>query len=106
MKLSGIDGVIVDWYGMDSFNDYAINNTRTLDLLKYTRKAGLKFSLCYEDSTIKQEVLSGFITAADAMAHAQQTMLYAETNFFTDLSFLRWNTSPVLLNFGPQCFSH
>jgi hypothetical protein len=44
MKLGGIDGVIVDWYGMDNFNDYAVNNQRTLALLNYTRKAGLKFS--------------------------------------------------------------
>src|ERR1700689_1899802 len=39
MKLAGVDGVIVDWYGMDNFNDYALINTRTLDLLNYTRKA-------------------------------------------------------------------
>jgi hypothetical protein len=105
IKLGGMDGVIVDWYGTDNFNDYAVNNARTLALFNYTRKAGLKFSLCYEDSTIKQEIAGGFITAAAAVAHAQQTMLYAETNFFTDPSFLRWQTSPVLLNFGPQYFT-
>src|ERR1700722_4481607 len=27
MKLAGIDGAIVDWYGTDNFNDFAINNT-------------------------------------------------------------------------------
>src|SRR5208283_2317942 len=32
MKLAGIDGVIVDWYGMDNFNDYGVNNSRTLAL--------------------------------------------------------------------------
>ena len=103
MKLAGIDGVIVDWYGMDNFNDYAVNNQRTLALFNYTRKAGLKFSLCYEDATIKQET-NGFITASAAIAHAQQTMLYAQTNFFTDASFLRLSNVPVLLNFGPQYF--
>ena len=106
MKLGGIDGAVVDWYGMDNFNDYALNNARTLDLFNYTRKAGLQFSLCYEDATIKQEVTGGFITAAGAVDHAQQTMLYAQTNFFDDASFLRWQTSPVLLNFGPQYFTN
>jgi len=100
MKMSGIDGVVVDWYGVDNFNDYAINNTRTLDLFNYTRKAGLKFSLCYEDATIGQEVGGGFITAAGAITHAQQAMLYAQSNFFADPSFLRWKTLPVLLNLG------
>jgi Glycosyl hydrolase family 99 len=105
MKLAGIDGVIVDWYGMDNFNDYAINNLRTLALFNYIRKAGLKFSLCYEDATIKQET-NGFITASAAIAHAQQTLLYAQTNFFTDASFLRLNNAPVFLNFGPQYFKN
>jgi len=104
MKLAGIDGVIVDWYGPDDFNDYAVNNQRTLALFNYIRKAGLKFSLCYEDQTIRQEVNGHYITAGAATAHAQQTMLYAQTNFFTDPSFLRLGNAPVLLNFGPQYF--
>ena len=29
MKLSGIDGVIVDWYGMEDFWDYAVLNEST-----------------------------------------------------------------------------
>jgi hypothetical protein len=105
MKLGGIDGVIVDWYGMDNFDDYALNNQRTLALFNYTQKAGLAFSLCYEDATIKSEINGGFITASDAVAHAEQTMLYAQTNFFTNASFLRFSNAPVLLNFGPQYFT-
>ena len=30
MKLGGIDGVIVDWYGQDNYYDYLVNNQRTL----------------------------------------------------------------------------
>jgi hypothetical protein len=109
MKLAGIDGVIVDWYGQDNYYDYSINNQRTLALFNYTRKAGLKFSLCYEDATIQAEINGGSmngvnVTAGTAIAHAQQTMLYAQTNFFTDPSFLRLSNAPVLLNFGPQYF--
>ena len=106
MKLAGIDGVVADWYGPDNFNDYAINNQRTLALLAYTRKAGLKFSLCYEDQTIQQEINGGYITASGAIYHAQQTMLYAQTNYFTDPSFLRLSNAPVFMNFGPQYFKN
>jgi hypothetical protein len=106
MKLAGIDGVIVDWYGMDNYNDYAINNQRTIALFQWAQKAGLKFSLCYEDATIQQEVNGGFISSSAAIAHAQATMLYAETNFFTNSSFLRLSNAPVLLNFGPQYFKN
>jgi hypothetical protein len=104
MKLAGVDGVIVDWYGMDNFNDYAINNQRTAALFQFTREAGLKICLCYEDQTIQQEINGGYIQASNAISHAQQTMLYAETNYFNDPSYLRWNNQPVLLNFGPQYF--
>jgi hypothetical protein len=106
MKLGGIDGVIVDWYGPDNLYDYGLNNQRTMALFNYTRKAGLKFSLCYEDSTIKNEIAANYdgITAGNAIAHAQQSMLYVQTNFFTDSSFLRLNNAPVFLNFGPQYF--
>ena len=106
MKLAGIDGVIVDWYGIDNFDDYVLINQRTADLFNYTRKAGLKFSLCYEDATIGNEISGGFITAANATNHAQQAMLYAQTNYFTDPSYLRLTNMPVLLNFGPQYFKN
>lgn len=104
MKLAGLDGVVVDWYGPDDYNDYALNNQRTAALFQFTRKAGLKFCLCYEDQTIQQEVNGHFIAAGDAVAHAQQTLLYVQTNYFIDPSYLRWSNQPVLLNFGPQYF--
>jgi hypothetical protein len=105
MKLAGIDGVIVDWYGMDNYLDYGVNNQRTLALFGWTRRAGLKFSLCYEDATIANEVSGGFLSSNDAVAHASQTILYAETNFFNDPGFLRLQGRPVLLNFGPRYFT-
>lgn len=104
MKLAGIDGVVVDWYGMDDYLDYGSNNQNAELLLKCVRRAGLKFSLCYEDQTLQREVSGGFISAGEAVGHAQQTMLYVQTNYFKDPSFLRLNNRPVLLNFGPQFF--
>jgi hypothetical protein len=106
MKLAGVDGVVVNWYGADNFNDYAINNQRTLALLNYTRKAGLKFCLCYEDQTIKHEIDGAYITVAAAISHAQQTMLYAQSNYFSDPNYLRLSNAPVFLNFGPQYFKN
>jgi hypothetical protein len=106
MKLAGIDGVIVDWYGPDEFHDYGLNNQRTLALFHYIRKAGLKFSLCFEDSTIKNEIGGNYggVNASNAISHAQASLLYAQANFFTDASFLRLGDAPVFLNFGPQYF--
>jgi hypothetical protein len=110
MKLSGIDGVIVDWYGPDNYYDYLINNQRTLDIFNYAAKAGLKFGLCYEDATIQAEINGGCmngvcVNAGNAIAHAQSEMLYVQTNYLSYANFLKWNNQPVLLNFGPQYFS-
>ncbi len=104
MKLAGIDGVIVDWYGRESHLDYGINNERTAALFNFTRKAGLKFALCYEDRTVLQQINDGVLAATNAIRHAQQTMLYVQSNYFGDPSYLQLSNRPVLLNFGPQFF--
>jgi hypothetical protein len=104
MKLAGVDGVIVDWYGSANFLDYGINNQTTLKLFQFTRKAGLKFSICYEDQTIRHMIDGNYLAAGDAISHARQEMLYLKTNFFSDASYLRLKGKPVLLNFGPQYF--
>ena len=106
MKLAGVDGVIADWYGMDNYLDYGPINQRTTALLETTRRAGLIFALCYEDRTIQVEINGGFLASSNALAHAQQTMRYAETNYFNASHYLRRNNRPVLLNFGPQYFKN
>jgi hypothetical protein len=104
MKLSGIDGVIVDWYGFAQYLDYGVNNQAAAKLFEFTRKAGLKFSVCYEDQTIKHMIDGNYLAASNAIPHAQQVMLYLQTNFFSDPSYFRLNGKPLLLNFGPQYF--
>jgi len=104
MKLAGIDGVIVDWYGSANILDYAENNQATLKLFQVTRRAGLKFSICYEDQTMRHLIDENYLSAANAVSHARQEMLYLQSNFFSDSSYLRLQGRPVLLNFGPQYF--
>lgn len=104
MKLAGIDGVVVDWYGSANFLDYGINNEATAKLLQFTRKAGLEFSICYEDQTVQHMIDAGYLAPNGDVSHAQREMLYLQTNFFSDASYLRLRGRPVLLNFGPQHF--
>lgn len=104
MKLAGISGVIVDWYGSTDYYDYASVNRNTAKLFEYTRRAGLKFAICYEDQTIQRLIEGRRLTADDTILHAQQEMLYLQTNFFCDPSYFRLNGKPLLENFGPQYF--
>ncbi len=101
MKLAGIDGVIVDWYGMDHVNDYALIDQRASALLKFAARAGLKFCLCYEDRSIQAAVKAGRFPASEAVSRAQEAMLYAQSHYFNHPAYLRQaGQKPVLLNFG------
>lgn len=58
MKLAGIDGVIVDWYGLAQQDDYPQSHQAALALFTASAKLGLKFAVCFEDRT------SGALSAA------------------------------------------
>jgi hypothetical protein len=104
MKLSGIDGVIVDWYGIESFWDYGTINASTNKLFEVIKKAGLKFVVCYEDATVKNMVENGRIKEEDAIAHGQKVMAYLQETWFGDEAYLKVDGRPLLFNFGPQYF--
>jgi hypothetical protein len=100
MKLAGLDGVIIDWYGTRDFNDYAENHEHTRKLIPWLKKAGLRFALCYEDQAIGQMKLK----AGDDMKQGLLDLQWAEKHWFNDASYVKQNDRPVLLVFGPQHF--
>jgi hypothetical protein len=106
MHLSGIDGVIVDWYGTEPFWDYAVLNEATTALFAHVKKAGLRFAICYEDQTIKHMVDNKHLPVADVYTHGQGVMRYLEDTWFQDEAYLKVLDQPVLLVFGPQYFKN
>ncbi len=100
MKLAGIDGIIVDWYGSEDFWDYGIINQNTSSVFEFVKKAGLEFAICYEDQTIEKMVDNNHIKSAEAIQYAQQAMQYLQINWFADAHYLKLNSRPVLLSFG------
>lgn len=104
MKLSGIEGVIVDWGGNEEYYDYGLINESTNELFNFIKKAQLKFSICYEDATIGNMVNDNHISEQYAHNYGQGVMLYMQEQWFNDESYLKINNRPVLLNFGPQYF--
>ncbi len=104
MKLSGIDGVTVDWYGIEDFYDYAIINQSTHALFNYIEMAGLSFSICYEDYPVGLMVDAGHLNINDVVTHGQDVMLYMQDNWFIEDIYLKLSDQPVLLNFGPQYY--
>ena len=98
MKLSGIDGVIVDWYGLQDFRDYAILHRNTQQLVDQVNRLGMKFVICYEDQTIPIMAKAGRIK--DRVTHAVSEIEWLTQNWFVHDSYVQLGGRPVLLSFG------
>ena len=105
MKVAGIDGVIVDWYGTSSLFDYPLIHDATERLFEAVRTAGLSFAICYEDQTVSNLINYGSITPGQAIQHAQDDMTFVRDVWTSDPAYLRLDGAPVILNFGPQYFT-
>ncbi|WP_428386135.1 glycoside hydrolase family 71/99-like protein [Mucisphaera sp.] len=101
MKLAGVDGIIVDWYGISDAVDYPIIHTATLAIFEQTRRLGMEFAVCYEDRTIQLLVEREHITPDQITEHLTQTMQWLQDNWFQQPNYTRINGHPLLLNFGP-----
>jgi hypothetical protein len=99
---NGIDGVIVDWYGTSVMQIIRLIRPRNLK----PKKAGLLFSICYEDQTVKTQVEAHKLNDADVYTQGQADLAYLETNWFQDEAYLKTQVQPVLFNFGPQYFKN
>lgn len=100
MKLAGIDGVIVDWYGLTDFRDYAILHRNTTRLLQQCERLKMKFVICYEDQTIPALVEGERITAAERVSHAVKEIEWLSKDWFKSGSYVKLDGKPVLLSFG------
>lgn len=98
IKLAGIDGILIDYYGKWNFNDYAQLLLASNAVIEMCQKVGLNFGLVYEDRTLQSIVNQGFSNKIDL---ARGDMVYMEENYFKQDNYFKLNEKPVLLNFGP-----
>lgn len=105
MKLAGIDGVIIDWYGIQKFRDYAEIHRNSEHLVKYLKKAKLQFAVCYEDQSVKHMIAENVLPKQADVMHGQLILKWLAENWFDDDAYVKINGRPVLLVFGPQYFT-
>lgn len=100
MKLAGIDGVIVDWYGLSDLFDYPIIHRNTAALFPKAAELGLKIGICYEDQTIPKLVEAKRLAPGERAPHARREMDWLRAHWFREPAYLRWAGKTVLLSFG------
>ena len=100
MKLAGIDGVIVDWYGLTDFRDYANLHRNTTRLLETAERLKMKFAICYEDQTIPALESGKRLAGKDRVTHAVSEINWLGKYWFQSPSYLKLQGKPVLLSFG------
>jgi hypothetical protein len=94
MKYAGIDGVLVDWYGLQQKNDLPGIAKNTDALFKAIEKVGLEFAIVYED-----RFLDG--SREEMIRLAQTDMNYLQSNYFKKDYYANLEGKPLLLIFGP-----
>jgi hypothetical protein len=104
LKLSGIDGVFVDWYGNVDHFDYGMIHRNTQKLFDVVRRAGMKFALVYEDQTVPQLIKGGKFPESEAEAQGKRLFEWVARQWFKSPTYLHEGGKPVLLVFGPQFY--
>lgn len=100
MKLAGLDGVLIDYPGITEVHDWKLLHEHTLAIITYLKKAGLKFGIVYEDSSLKNAFDQSIIS--DKVEEGKRVLSYMNEKLFSEPHYIRFENKPVLLNFGPQ----
>ena len=94
MKYAGIDGVIIDWPGLNGANDLPQNKANADAIIGHTAEFGMEFSVCYEDQ---------YGVSIDA---AKNDMSYVRDQLFSKPNYIKVAGQPELLVFGPQKYTN
>ena len=100
MKLAGIDGVMIDWYGDQDFLDYGIIHRNTQSLIRFIKKAGLRYAVMYEDQTVPKLIEGKRLKETETIAHGKRLLEWMQTNWFRDPAYLKRDNRPVFMVFG------
>ena len=106
MKYSGIDGVMIDWYGVQGANgDVGSLLTGSNAIINKVGDFGLRFGVVAEDNFWTNSITD----TTPNMSKATANMNYLRDNYFNNPNYIRTtagtNTGPLLFNFGPIRFT-
>jgi hypothetical protein len=98
MKYSGIDGIVIDWWGVSTVYDYPQVKKNTDTIVSRMAATGLQFAICYEDQTLPNVKA---IAGTDTVVAAKADFSFLQSIYFNRNTYIKRNGSPLLLCFGP-----
>ena len=102
MKLAGVDGVIVDWYGISNTADYPEMHAATKALFDAAGALGMYFAVCFEDRSVQLMVEWSRIPPQGTTNHLAETFQWMQQEWFDQPQYFQHNGRPLFLNFGPM----
>ncbi|OUT60100.1 MAG: hypothetical protein CBB71_08320 [Rhodopirellula sp. TMED11] len=100
MKVAGIDGVIVDWYGLSDYRDYGQLHRSTMALVEQVKRLDMRLVICYEDQTVKALVDGKRLPADQMVQHAVKEIDWLAKHWMSQPYYVKHQGKPVLLSFG------
>lgn len=101
MKIAGINGVIVDWYGTYATADYPAIHQAAESMFEACGQFGMKFAACYEDRSLELMVKWGKISPSEIPAQLAENLRWAAAEWFPAPQYFQFEGRPLLLDFGP-----
>lgn len=103
MKMSGIDAVIIDFYGIHSDGgEYLATLESAKALVEAIEEAGLKFLICYEEQAVGN-VVEHMKRQGKEIGHTEkvrQDFSWLGSKWFSRASYVKHGTRPVVLCFN------
>lgn len=101
MKLAGVDGVIVDWYGISDLHDYDENHVASQALFTVAARLDMEFSVCFEDRTVQELINNDRLKQNQIAEHLSKTLQWLQLHWFRHPHYSHFNGRPLFLLFGP-----
>lgn len=98
MKYTGIDGVIIDWYGVQPLYDYPQLLSSSNLFIQTASKVRLTYAVMYEDRTLAPNTQSDTLLQRQ---FAQSDMTYLTGHYFNDSNYIHIQGLPLMGVFGP-----
>jgi len=102
MKIAGIDGVIVDWYGIGPSADYPSIHQAARAMFTAAGQRQMSFAVCYEDRSVAYMEELKTLKPEQVRGHLTDTLQWMQKNWFSQPQYYRIGGRPLILNFGPM----